>query len=29
MTFHDGVDIYRTRQLASERLQGVIEHILD
>src|SRR5207247_1020658 len=27
MTFQDGVDIYRTRQLASERLQGVLEDI--
>src|SRR5438445_8715468 len=27
MTFQDGVDLYRTRQLANERLLGVIEDI--
>jgi cobalt-zinc-cadmium resistance protein CzcA len=27
MTFRDGVDIYRTRQLASERLQGVLDQL--
>jgi heavy metal efflux system protein len=27
MTFQDGVDLYRTRQLASERLLGVIEDL--
>ena len=27
MTFHDRVDIYRTRQLVSERLSGVLEEL--
>lgn len=27
MTFRDDVDIYRTRQLASERLQGALEEL--
>lgn len=27
MTFKDGVDIYRTRQLVTERLQGVLEEL--
>src|SRR4030095_16357715 len=27
MTFRDGVDIYRTRQLVSERLQGALEQL--
>lgn len=27
MTFRDGVDLYRTRQLASERLQGVLDEL--
>src|SRR3989454_8550235 len=27
MTFQDGVDIYRTRQLASERLEGVMQDL--
>src|SRR4051812_41199072 len=27
MTFHDGVDIYRTRQLVTERLGSVVEHL--
>lgn len=27
MTFRDGTDVYRTRQLASERLVGALEHL--
>src|SRR5438093_7345842 len=27
MTFRDGVDLYRTRQLVTERLGGVLEHL--
>jgi cobalt-zinc-cadmium resistance protein CzcA len=27
MIFHDGVDIYRTRQLVTERLQGVLDEL--
>lgn len=27
MTFHDGTDVYRTRQLVSERLQAAMEHL--
>jgi len=27
MTFHDGVDLYRTRQLVAERLQGVLDEL--
>src|SRR6185369_9696019 len=27
MTFHDKVDIYRARQLVSERLQGVLDEL--
>ncbi len=27
MTFHDGVDLYRTRQLVAERLQGVLDQL--
>lgn len=27
LQFHDGVDIYRCRQLVSERMQGVLDHL--
>src|SRR6478752_6146328 len=29
MTFKDGVDLYRTRQLVTERLQGVLDELPD